>query len=153
MGIGLPGAIAAKLVFPERRVVTVTGDGGFLMNVQELETATRLGLPLVVLIFRDDGYGSIRWKQVQRFQRTAGVEFGNPDFVRLADAFGCGGLPRGIGGPTRPDPEGGSRPSESGRHRLPGGLPGERSAGRGIGLAEPNGSCAYRVDSEAHSWS
>jgi len=92
MGIGLPGAIAAKLVFPERRVVTVTGDGGFLMNVQELETATRLGLPLVVLIFRDEGYGSIRWKQVQRFQRTAGVEFGNPDFVRLADAFGCRGF-------------------------------------------------------------
>ncbi len=92
MGIGLPGAIAAKLLFPERRVVTVTGDGGFLMNVQELETATRLGLPLVVLIFRDDGYGSIRWKQVQRFQRTAGVEFGNPDFVRLADAFGCRGF-------------------------------------------------------------
>ena len=92
MGIGLPGAIAAKLVFPERGVVTVTGDGGFLMNVQELETATRLGLPLVVLIFRDDGYGSIRWKQAQRFPRTAGVEFGNPDFVRLADAFGCRGF-------------------------------------------------------------
>ena len=92
MGIGLPGAIAAKLVFPERGVVTVTGDGGFLMNVQELETATRLGLPLGVLIFRDDGYGSIRWKQAQRFQRTAGVEFGNPDFVRLADAFGCRGF-------------------------------------------------------------
>ncbi len=91
MGIGLPGAIAAKLVLPQHRVVTVTGDGGFLMNVQELETATRLRLPLVVLIFRDDGYGSIRWKQVQRFQRTAGVEFGNPDFVRLAEAFGCWG--------------------------------------------------------------
>jgi acetolactate synthase-1/2/3 large subunit len=92
MGIGLPGAIAAKLVFPQRRVVTVTGDGGFLMNVQELETARRLGLPLVALIFRDDGYGSIRWKQEQRFRRTAGVEFGNPDFVRLAEAFGCRGF-------------------------------------------------------------
>lgn len=72
--------------------MTITGDGGFLMNVQELETATRLGLPLVVLIFRDNGYGSIRWKQVQRFQRTAGVEFGTLDFVRLADAFGCRGF-------------------------------------------------------------
>jgi len=72
--------------------VAVTGDGGFLMNVQELETAKRLGLPLVVLIFRDDGYGSIRWKQEQRFQRTAGVDFGNPDFVQLAAAFGCRGF-------------------------------------------------------------
>lgn len=92
MGIGLPGAIAAKLVFPDRRVVAVTGDGGFLMNVQELETAKRLGLPLVVLIFRDNGYGSIRWKQEQRFQRTAGVDFSNPDFVQLAAAFGCRGF-------------------------------------------------------------
>ncbi|MGH2403841.1 MAG: acetolactate synthase large subunit, partial [bacterium] len=92
MGIGLPGAIAAKLVFPSRRVVTVCGDGGFLMNVHELETAKRLGLALVALIFRDDGYGSIRWKQQQRFGRTAGVEFGNPDFARLADAFGCRGF-------------------------------------------------------------
>ena len=92
MGIGLPGAIAAKLVLPQRRVVTVTGDGGFLMNVQELETATRLGVSLVALIFRDEGYGSIRWKQSHRFHRTAGVEFGNPDFVRLAEAFGCRGF-------------------------------------------------------------
>ena len=64
MGIGLPGAIAAKLARPERHVVTVTGDGAFLMNVQELETAVRLGLSFVVLIFRDDGYGVIRWKHV-----------------------------------------------------------------------------------------
>ena len=92
MGIGLPGAIAAKLARPERRVVTVTGDGGFLMNVQELETATRLGLAFVVLIFRDDGYGVIRWKQERQFGRTAGVEFGNPDFVALARAFGCEGV-------------------------------------------------------------
>lgn len=92
MGIGLPGAIAAKLALPERRVVTVTGDGGFLMNIQELETATRLGLAFVVLIFRDDGYGVIRWKQERQFGRTAGVEFGNPDFVALARAFGCEGV-------------------------------------------------------------
>ncbi len=62
------------------------------MNVQELETAVRLRLPLVALIFRDNGYGSIRWKQKQRFHRTSGVEFGNPDFTRLAEAFGCRGL-------------------------------------------------------------
>ena len=89
MGIALPGAIAAKLVFPERRVVAVTGDGGFLMNSQELETAVRLGLPLTVLIWRDDGYGVIRWKQQLRFGRTSSVEFGNPDFVKFAESFGA----------------------------------------------------------------
>jgi len=92
MGIGLPGAIAAKLAQPERRVVAVTGDGGLLMNIQELETAVRLRLKFVVLIFRDDGYGVIRWKQQRQFGRTAGVEFGNPDFVVLAHAFGCEGV-------------------------------------------------------------
>jgi acetolactate synthase-1/2/3 large subunit len=92
MGIGLPGAIAAKLALPERRVVAVTGDGGLLMNIQELETAVRLRLAFVVLIFRDDGYGVIRWKQQKQFGRTAGVEFGNPDFVALAHAFGCEGV-------------------------------------------------------------
>jgi acetolactate synthase-1/2/3 large subunit len=92
MGIGLPGAIAAKLAQPERRVVTVTGDGAVMMNVQELETAVRLGLGFVVLILRDDGYGVIRWKQQRQFGRTAGVDFGNPDFVALARAFGCEGL-------------------------------------------------------------
>lgn len=91
MGIGVPGAVAAKMVFPKRRVVAVCGDGGFLMNVHELETAKRLDRAIVVLIFRDDGYGSIRWKQEQRFGRTAGVDFGNPDFTRLAEAFGCRG--------------------------------------------------------------
>jgi acetolactate synthase-1/2/3 large subunit len=92
MGIGLPGAVAAKLALPARRVVAVVGDAGFLMNVQELETARRLGLAFVVLIFNDSGYGVIRWKQERRFGRTAGVDFGNPDFVRLAEAFGCQGV-------------------------------------------------------------
>jgi acetolactate synthase-1/2/3 large subunit len=92
MGIGLPGAIAAKLAEPGRRVVTVTGDGGLLMNVQELETARRLGVALVVLVMRDDGYGVIRWKQQKRFGRTAGVDLGNPDLVALAEAFGCRGF-------------------------------------------------------------
>ncbi len=91
MGIGLPGAVAARLVEPERRVVAVVGDGGFLMNVQELETAVRLGLDLVVLIFRDDAYGVIRWKQLTRYGRESGVTFGNPDFPALARAFGCRG--------------------------------------------------------------
>jgi len=91
MGIGLPGAIAAKLLFPRRRVVTVTGDGGFLMNAQELETAIRLNLPLVVLVWRDDGYGVIRWKQQLRFGRTSSVDFANPDLVAFAKSFGAAG--------------------------------------------------------------
>jgi acetolactate synthase-1/2/3 large subunit len=92
MGIGLPGAMAAKLVHPDRRVAAVVGDGGFLMNVQELETAVRLDLGVVVLVFRDDAYGVIRWKQLNRYGRESGVGFGNPDFVALARAFGCRGL-------------------------------------------------------------
>jgi acetolactate synthase-1/2/3 large subunit len=89
MGIAVPGAIAAKLSFPERRVVAVTGDGGFLMNSQELDTAVRLVLPLVVLVWRDNGYGVIRWKQQLRFGRTSAVEFGNPDLVQYARSFGA----------------------------------------------------------------
>ena len=89
MGIGLPGALAAKLVHPDRRVVAVVGDGGFLMNVQELETAVRLDLGVVVLVFRDDAYGVIRWKQLGRYGRESGVAFGNPDLVALAKSFGC----------------------------------------------------------------
>ena len=91
MGIAVPGAIAAKLLYPQRRVVAVTGDGGFMMNSQELETAVRLKLPLVILIWRDNGYGVIRWKQQVRFGRTSSVDFGNPDFVRYAQSFGAAG--------------------------------------------------------------
>jgi acetolactate synthase-1/2/3 large subunit len=91
MGIGLPGAVAAKLLFPDRKVVAVTGDGGFLMNAQELETAVRVHAPIVVLVWRDDGYGVIRWKQQVRFGRTSSVNFGNPDLVAYAKSFGaCG---------------------------------------------------------------
>jgi acetolactate synthase-1/2/3 large subunit len=88
MGIALPTAIAAKLVHPDRHVVTVNGDGGFLMNVQELETAVRLRTPVVNVIWENHQYGSIVWKQDQRFGRHFGTDFTNPDFVRLADAFG-----------------------------------------------------------------
>ncbi|HET9962540.1 MAG TPA: acetolactate synthase large subunit [Nitrospiraceae bacterium] len=91
MGIAVPGAIAAKLWHPDRRVVAVTGDGGFLMNSQELETAVRLGLPFVTLVWRDNGYGVIRWKQQLRYGRTSAVEFGNPDVVRYAESFGAVG--------------------------------------------------------------
>ncbi len=91
MGIALPGAIAAKLANPKRKVVAVTGDAGFLMNVQELETAVRLGIALVVLVWNDKGYGLIKWKQINQFGRPAHVDFGNPDFVTLAEAFGAKG--------------------------------------------------------------
>jgi acetolactate synthase-1/2/3 large subunit len=88
MGIALPTAIAAKLVHPERKVVTVNGDGGFLMNVQELETAVRLRTPIVNVLWENRQYGSIVWKQDKKFGRHFGVDFTNPDFVKLAGAFG-----------------------------------------------------------------
>ncbi len=88
MGIALPTAIAAKLVYPERSVVTVNGDGGFLMNVQELETAVRLRTPIVNVIWENSQFGSIVWKQDKKFGRHFGTDFTNPDFVKLADAFG-----------------------------------------------------------------
>jgi acetolactate synthase-1/2/3 large subunit len=92
MGIALPGAIAAKLVRPERRVVALCGDGGFLMNSQELETAKRIGANITVIVWRDDGYGLIDWKQRNEFGRPFGVEFGNPDFVAFAESFGIAGF-------------------------------------------------------------
>jgi acetolactate synthase-1/2/3 large subunit len=91
MGFALPAAISAKLVHPERKVVAVSGDGGFLMNCQELETAQRLGLAIVNVIFRDGGYNLIQWKQQTHLGRESGVRFGNPDFVELARAFGVKG--------------------------------------------------------------
>jgi acetolactate synthase-1/2/3 large subunit len=91
MGIALPGAIAAKLVHPDRRVVALCGDGGFLMNSQELETAKRIGANITVVIWRDDGYGLIDWKQRNEFGRPFAVDFGNPDFVAYARSFGIAG--------------------------------------------------------------
>jgi len=91
MGISLPAAIAAKLVFPERKVVVLTGDGGFMMNSQDLETAVRLDLDLIVLIFNDTGLGMIRAKQMANGQGHYGVEFNNPDFVEFANSFGAHG--------------------------------------------------------------
>ncbi len=88
MGFALPAAIAAKLVHPERKVVTVNGDGGFLMNCQELETAVRLKTPIVNVIWENGQYGSIVWKQDKKFGTHFGVDFTNPDFVKLAESFG-----------------------------------------------------------------
>jgi len=91
MGIAIPGAIAAKLVNPNRKIVAVTGDGGFMMNMQELETATRIGTPFVTLIFNDGGYGLIEWKQQIHYGKSAFIKFGNPDFVKLAESMGLKG--------------------------------------------------------------
>jgi acetolactate synthase I/II/III large subunit len=88
MGFALPTAIAAKLVHPGRGVVAVSGDGGFLMNCQELETAVRLKTAVVNVVWENGQFGSIVWKQDKKFGRHFGVEFGNPDFVRLAESFG-----------------------------------------------------------------
>ena len=88
MGFALPAAVATKLVHPDRKVVTISGDGGFLMNCQELETAVRLGTSMVNIVWTNKAYGSIEWKQQKKFGRTSGIDFGNPDFVKLAQSFG-----------------------------------------------------------------
>src|SRR6187200_2365061 len=89
MGFALPGAIAAQLVRPNQKVVVMCGDGGFLMNVQELETAVRLQLPIIVIIWCDSDYGMISMKQIHEFGRSAFTRFNNPDFVTLAQSFGA----------------------------------------------------------------
>lgn len=91
MGAGLPAAIGARLVHPDRKVLAVCGDGGFMMNAQELETAVRLGIDLVVLILRDGAYGMIKWKQQDMGLADYGLDFGNPDFVRYAQSYGASG--------------------------------------------------------------
>ena len=91
MGIGLPGAIAAKLAYPDRVALTVTGDAGFLMNSQEIETALRIGVAIVVLVWNDSKYGLIKWHQDRRFGRDTQIEFNNPDLVKYAQSFGAKG--------------------------------------------------------------
>ncbi len=91
MGIAVPGAIAAKMVNPDKRVIAVTGDGGFMMNCQEMETAFRIGVPIVVFIFNDSSYGLIKWKQHDQFGKDAFVDFGNPDFIKFAESMNAKG--------------------------------------------------------------
>ena len=91
MGIAIPGAMAAKLVHPDRKIVAVTGDGGFMMNCQELETALRVETPFVTLIFNDNGYGLIEWKQINQFGHSTYIDFTNPDFVKFAESMGLKG--------------------------------------------------------------
>ncbi|HUG17795.1 MAG TPA: thiamine pyrophosphate-dependent enzyme, partial [Planctomycetaceae bacterium] len=91
MGAGLPSAIASKIVFSDRLVTAICGDGGFMMNSQELETAVRLGLHIVVVILRDNAYGMIKWKQSHMGLADFGLDYGNPDFVKYAEAYGAQG--------------------------------------------------------------
>jgi len=92
MGGGLPVAMGAKIVHPDRKVVAICGDGGFMMNSQELETAVRIGLDLVVIVLRDDAYGMIKWKQAGMDLPSFGLDFKNPDFIRYAESYGAKGV-------------------------------------------------------------
>ena len=141
MGAGLPSAMMAAMLYPERRVLAVCGDGGFMMNTQELETAVRLKLNLVVLILDDNAYGMIRWKQAVDDFADFGLTFGNPDFVKYAEAYGAKGCARrgdrGSGADARGRVRGGRRAP---RHR-PDRLLGEH-AGAGRRAEEPRAAAA-----------
>jgi acetolactate synthase-1/2/3 large subunit len=91
MGAGLPSAMAARLVYPKRKVMAICGDGGFMMNSQELETAVRLNMQLVILVLRDNAYGMIKWKQSNMGFGNFGLDYGNPDFVKYAESYGANG--------------------------------------------------------------
>ncbi len=92
MGFSLPAAMVAKLVNPDRRVVALSGDGGFLMNLQDLETAVRMKLNIAIVVFNDNGYNLIKWKSMKKFGNAYGVNFSNPDFVKVAEGFGAVGM-------------------------------------------------------------
>ena len=91
MGAGLPSAMLAKLINPKRKVISVCGDGGFMMNSQEMETAVRLGLDMVVIILNDNAYGMIKWKQEGMGFDNFGLDYNNPDFVKYAESYGATG--------------------------------------------------------------
>jgi len=91
MGFALPGAIAASMVYPERQILAICGDAGFLMNVQEMETAKRYNSNLVVMVWEDHAYGLIAWKQQAHFGRHTDLSFGNPNWMQLATSFGWSG--------------------------------------------------------------
>lgn len=91
MGMPLPGAIAAAHACPDAQVLAIAGDGDFMMNVQEMETAKRLNANITALVWEDGGYGLIEWKQEQEFSRHTALSFGNPDWLQLASSFGWHG--------------------------------------------------------------
>ena len=87
MGIAVPGAVSAKLINPDKKVLAITGDGGFMMNCQEFETALRAHTPFVTLIFNDSSYGLIKWKQQEQYGDSCFVDYTNPDFVKFAESM------------------------------------------------------------------
>ena len=89
MGISVPGAIGARLVYPDKKILAICGDGGFMMNCQEFETALRAKTPFVTLIFNDSSYGLIKWKQMDQYHKNCYVDFTNPDFVKFAESMGA----------------------------------------------------------------
>ena len=91
MGAGLPSGIAAKIIHPERKVIAIAGDGGFMMNSAELETAVRLNLDIIMLVLNDNAYGMIKWKQEGMGFQNWGLDLGNPDFVKYAESYGAKG--------------------------------------------------------------
>lgn len=91
MGFSLPGAIAASMVYPEKRILSISGDAGFMMNMQEMETAKRMNCNFVAMVWEDNAYGLIAWKQENEFGKHTDLSFGNPDWMLLAQAFGWGG--------------------------------------------------------------
>ena len=92
MGGSIPGAVTSKYLYPEKNVVALCGDGGFVMSIQAIVTAVQLKLPIVVMIWDDNCYGLIKWKQEAAYHETSHVELVNPDFVKVAHAFGCHGV-------------------------------------------------------------
>jgi acetolactate synthase-1/2/3 large subunit len=92
LGVGIPWAMAASLIYPGKKVVATVGDGGFLYSSMELETAVRLKLNMTVIVFRDGGYDMVAFQQKLLYGRTSGTEFGNPDIVKYAESLGCVGL-------------------------------------------------------------
>lgn len=98
MGVALPGAIAAKLALPDRHAVGLSGDGGFLMNVQEIATAVQYKIPAVFLVWEDGGFGLIEWKQMNQFGKSSHVHFLNPDLVQLAESNWLSHLGQGPAG-------------------------------------------------------
>jgi acetolactate synthase-1/2/3 large subunit len=91
MGAGLPSAMASAMLYPSRKVMAICGDGGFMMNSQEMETAVRCKLDITVVVLNDSSYGMIRWKQASMGFEDWGLTFGNPDFVKYADSYGAKG--------------------------------------------------------------
>ncbi|MFE0505351.1 thiamine pyrophosphate-dependent enzyme [Peribacillus butanolivorans] len=91
MGIAFPGAIGAKLACPDKKVMAVCGDGAFIMSIAEFETAVRLKVPIVIMIWRDGRYGMIEWEQKNQLGHSSNIQFNNPDFVALARSYGAKG--------------------------------------------------------------